>query len=418
MKPPARATIPTTPGIYFFRKGKEVLYVGKATNLRNRVSSYFQKGANLTPLKARLITEATRVTWEETGSEIEALLAEARNIKHFQPPYNILLRDDKTHLSVVITDEPYPRVLTTRDIEGGGTYYGPFTDARAVKETLRFFRKIFPYRTSCKPESGGLCLDAHLGLCPGVCASRITPQAYRRTIKHIKDFFEGRTKKVVRDLRGELRRLKKRDPSTTGQRALITYRLEHLEKVLEMQKVLSFSEKAEGDVVDLGRALGLPTAPRRIEGYDISNISGTLTTASMVVFTDGHADKNQYRKFKITTVRGANDFQSMQEVLRRRFGKHGANSTAPWLTPDLVLIDGGRPQLSAAMEVWRELSLTIPILALAKRHEEVFRPGELSPLVLPHTAPAIHLLQRVRDEAHRFAVSYHKLLRRKKLVGR
>ena len=205
-----------------------------------------------------------------------------------------------------------------------------------------------------------------------------------------------------------------------------------------MQKVLRFGEKAESDAVELGRVLHLLSTPARIEGYDISNISGSLTTASMVVFMNGEADKKEYRKFKIKTVRGVNDFASLQEVLRRRFGRHAAATDNKQLTenngrelpvgsrklpqvwprPDLVLIDGGRPQLSAALEVWKELKLDIPLVALAKRLEELFIPGQLNPLVLPRTSGALHLLERVRDEAHRFAISYHKLLRRKKLVGK
>ncbi len=411
-----RDKLPITPGVYFFKDARgRVLYVGKASNLRNRTTSYFRKSNGLSPAKARLLHEATKLTWEKTDSEIEALLQEAHYIKKLQPRFNVLLRDDKTYVSVVITREEFPRVLPTRNISGDGIYYGPFTDARAVKETLRLLRRFFPYRTTCKPNSGRLCLDAHLGLCPGVCGGKISAREYRKNIRHIKDFFEGKKKKVLRELKAEWRVVKrKKDDVSIARAEKLRYHIDNLERVLEMQTVLSFGEKAEGDVEELGRVLGLTTAPARVEGYDISNIMGSLTTASMVVFTNGQTDKNEYRKFKIKTVRGANDFASMQEVLRRRFsGKHES-----WPTPDLVLIDGGRPQLSAAMEVWKELKLDIPLVALAKRLEELFVPGQLDPIVLPRTSGALHLVQRVRDEAHRFAVSYHKLLRRKKLVGR
>lgn len=410
-----RSDVPTTPGVYFFKNDKgKVLYVGKAANLRNRVGSYFQRGNGLSPGKRKLLVEATTLTWEEQPSEIEALLAEAHFIKKYQPSFNVLLRDDKTYLSVVITREKYPRVLPTREISGDGTYYGPFTDARAVKETLRLLRRLFPFHTTCKPDAGRLCLDAHMGLCPGVCAGRITEKEYKQNIQHIKDFFECKKQKIIRDLKRELKTLQNKTDERSIRRAeRLAYHIDNLQRVIEMQKVLSFGEKAEGDVVELGRVLDMKKPPHRIEAYDISNISGTLTTASMAVFTDGQADKSQYRKFKIQTVRGSNDFASMQEVLRRRFsGRH------TWPTPDLVLIDGGRPQLSAAMEVWEELHLTIKLVSLAKRLEELFIPGELNPLVLPRTSPALHLVQRARDEAHRFAVTYHKLLRRKKLIGK
>lgn len=410
-----RKKIPTDPGVYFFKKGNKILYVGKASNLKNRLSQYFQKNANLEPAKQRLIKEAARVIWETTDTDIEALLKEAHYIKKYQPPYNVLLRDDKTFISVKITDEEYPRVLTTRKIEKGGAYFGPFTDARAVKETLRILRRLFPYRTTCVPNSGRLCLAAHLGICPGVCAGKISREDYNKNIRHIKDFFTGKKKKIIRDLKTELKQLNQHsdilETVRMSAKERLEYQIANLEKVLKMQKVLAFSDKIEGDIAELTKALNLKNPPHRIEGYDVSNILGTLATASMVVFADGAADKSEYKKFKIKTVRGANDFASIQEVLRRRFAHDD------WISPDLVIIDGGRPQLSAALEVWREFNLKIPLVSLAKRHEEIFTPKSPNPIVLPRDSGALHLLQRVRDEAHRFAVSYHKLLRRKKLLA-
>lgn len=415
MTKPPRQEIPITPGVYFFKDAKgEVLYVGKATNLRNRLSSYFQSGNGLMPLKQRLVREAAKVTWEQVDSEIEALLKEAHEIKKLHPPYNVLLRDDKTFISVKVTDEEFPRILPTRKIEAGGTYYGPFTDARAVRETLRILRKLFPYRTSCKPNSGRLCLDAHLGLCPGVCGGRISKADYKDTIRRIKLFFEGKKQRIISGLKKDLREAKRAKDEARALR--LAAQIQYLEKVITMAHVLSFGEKAEGDVVELAKVLNLSEPPKRVEGYDISHVYGTLTTASMVVFTDGQANKPEYKKFKIKTVRGANDFASLQEVFRRRFGNHASTGDDPWPVPDLVIVDGGRPQLSAAMEVWRELNLTIPLISLAKRHEEIFTPASPYPIVLPRTSPGLHLVQRVRDEAHRFAVSYHTLLRRKKLL--
>lgn len=448
--------LPTSPGVYFFKnKKREVLYVGKAVNLRSRVSSYLQKNAYLAPLKKRLIKEANKIDWEETNSEIEALLKESHYIKKYQPPYNVLLRDDKTYLSVKITNEEFPRVLTTRKIESDGTYYGPFTDVRAVKETLKILRRIFPYRTTCAPNSGRACLYFHLGLCPGVCAGKMTAQEYRRQIQYIKDFFEGKRKKIVSRLKQNLKKLRRQnDEQSLGQAENLEFKIKNLEKVLAMSRVLSFGEKAEVDIIELAKVLGLNEPPHRIEGYDISNIIGTLATASMVVFSDGLADKSKYRKFKIKTVGGANDVAMLKEVLRRRFshavfathitphnfamaklgvknkltskktskninGGHPQSADQKeWPIPDLVVIDGGRPQLGAALEVWREYKLNIPLISLAKRYEEIFVPNQLNPLVLPRTSPALHLAERVRDEAHRFAISYHKLLRRQKLTGK
>ena len=451
--------VPTIPGVYFFRDAHGVvLYVGKSANLKQRVTSYFRASADLSPAKRRLLDEATNLTWEETGSEIEALLKEAHYIKKYQPRYNVLLRDDKTYLSIKITDEEFPRVLTTHKIEAGSTYYGPFTDARAVKETLRVLRKLFPYRTSClpfvasralrsneaakngtkkgKPNSGRACLDSHLGLCPGICAGKVSAHEYRKTINRIKLFLAGHKGRVIATLRRELKALKhQRDEASRLRAERIAEQIRYLEKYLAMSHVLSFGEKAEGDVAELAQVLGLPTAPHRIEGYDISNIMGTLATASMIVFTDGRANKSEYRKFKIKTVRGANDVACLKETLRRRFHhsllNHISGPMGPemwhtqknerralWPMPDLVIIDGGRPQLGAALEVWRELHLSIPLISLAKRLEEIFIPGQVHPLVLSRTSPALHLAERVRDEAHRFAVSYHNRLRRKQLLRR
>lgn len=441
MQKPDRQSIPQNPGVYFFKKGRSVLYVGKASNLRNRTGQYFQQSNNLPDLKKRLIEEATSLTWEETETDIDALLLEAHYIKKYQPYFNILLRDDKTYVSVKITDEDFPKVLATRKIEKDGKYFGPFTDARAIHETLRALRKFFPYRTKCRPNSNRLCLDAHIGLCPGVCAGKISKADYAKNIKHIEWFFEGKRGKVIDALKRELRqeldkeRLYEQDLSRPhsidrGQEVHTTkadrlrLKIHYLEKVLTMQKVLSKSDKVEADVMELAKVLQLKKPPVRIEGYDISNTYGTLNTSSMVVFTNGEADKKEYKKFKIKTVRGANDFASMQETLRRRFSaKHyPAKSTEqslgrdPWPEPDLVIIDGGRPQLSAAMEVWKEYNLNIPLISLAKRREEIFTPDSPNSIVLPRTSGALHLVQQVRDEAHRFCRAYHRKLRHKKML--
>jgi len=426
-----KKTLPETPGVYFYKKGRAVLYVGKASNLKKRVSSYFHASANLSPAKEKLIKEATNLIWEETSSEIEALLLEAHYIKKHRPPYNVLLRDDKTFLSVVITDEEYPRILPTRKIGNEGTYFGPFTDTRAVKETLRVLRKMFPYRTNCLPESGRACLDAHIGLCPGVCAGSISAREYQKNVRRIKLFFEGKRGRVVASLKRELKPLKKHSyilenvRMTEEERIRTSYKIQRLEqqiqwleKVITMTHVLQQSEKIEGDVVELGNQLELKEPPHRIEGYDISHVSGTLTTASMVVFIDGAADKSEYKKFKIKTVRGANDVASLKEVFRRRFAHRLGGEKEAWPMPDLVVVDGGRPQLGAALEVWRELKLTVPLISLAKRYEEIFVPGRVDSIVLPRTSPALHLVERVRDEAHRFCKSYHTLLRHKKLMQR
>ena len=279
-----RQDVPHSPGVYFFKdkKGK-VLYVGKATNLRNRVISYFRANSaesdgsglrfplppnpNLPMIKQRLINETRKIDWKETPSEIEALLQESHYIKKYQPRYNVILRDDKTYLSVKITDEEYPRVLTTRKIEKDGTYFGPFTDARAVKETLKILRRFFPYRTNCspfvasprsseassegeakqgQPNSGRSCLYYHLGLCPGVCVGKMTASEYRLQIKHIKNFLQGKPQKIISGLKGELKTLRQRNDEESIRRAgNIEYKIKNLEKVLAMSHVLFFGEKID-----------------------------------------------------------------------------------------------------------------------------------------------------------------------------
>lgn len=433
MQSPERSKIPTTPGVYFFKDAeRNVLYVGKAANLRNRVASYFAARVDLGPAKQKLLTEATSITWVEVPTEIDALLTEAHYIKKYHPRFNVLLRDDKTYLSVKITDEEFPRIMPTRKIEKDGTYFGPYTDARAVRETLKTLRRYFPYRTSCKPNIGRACLDAHLGLCPGVCAGRITATEYKKNVRRIAMFLDGKRGQVIQGLKKELRRatgksrITKRDLRIVKNIARGTEakfekadklraQIHYLETVLTMQHVLGFGEKAEADAAELARALGLQRVPERIEGYDISNFQGHEATASMVVFRGGEADKSEYKKFKIKTVHGSDDFASLRETLTRRFANHGPKSADPWPTPDLVIIDGGRPQLSAALDVWRAQQLTIPLVSLAKRYEEIFTPHSPHPLVLERTSGALHLAQRIRDEAHRFAVRYHKHLRHRKL---
>lgn len=425
------ANIPHAPGVYTFTKRGVPIYVGKAADLRVRLTAY-------TPgkdWKTDMLREATGLTMEQTASELEALLLEVHRISTLHPTYNIANRDQKTFLSILVTtNEEFPQVLPTRSHASAGTYFGPFTSAYAVRETLRALRKIFPYRCKLKPQAASSkpqarpCLYFHMGLCAGTCAGRITAREYRRrVIAPLVRILNGQAKSARRLLDEEHRRL--------------------LDDVLAHTRILSVTEKYVADLHDLQRVLHLPALPRRIEGYDISNIHGIEAVGSMIVAIDGEPAPSEYKKFKITTLEGqSNDVGMLREVLGRRLQHsrslrgsrateaipatrvrtRGIASLPPvarndkdiWPNPDLILIDGGKAQLNAALRAMRAAGISFPVVALAKRNEEIYLPGERHPLRLPKNAPALHLLQRVRDEAHRFAIGYHRTRYRKRIFRR
>jgi excinuclease ABC subunit C len=421
--------IPTAPGCYQFldRQGR-VIYIGKAANLRARVFSYWRTSAALTPAKEEMIDQVKEIKWIETDSEIEALLLEANLIKKQQPIFNVKLRDDKRFVYLKIsTEEEWPRIFITRQLEKSGQYFGPFTSVMAVRTTLKVIRKIWPFR-SCARLPKKACLYYRLGQCPGMCIGQADKQGYQKTIREIILFLEGKKKRIIKDYQKQIKswELKqKKYPVGSGEREeaeaeieRLKFRLFNLEKVLATANVLGAADKYAADVVELAKVLGLPRPPQRIEGYDIANIFGRQAVGSMVVFIDGEPEKSEYRRFKIKVGQGrANDVGMLKEVLERRFKND-------WPRPDLIVIDGGRAQLQAAEQVLKEYKLNIPILAIAKgeglrsarARDKIFFPGQAAPLKLPLASPALHILKRVRDEAHRFALSYHRLLRKKKIL--
>ncbi|OIP79612.1 MAG: hypothetical protein COT39_01575 [Parcubacteria group bacterium CG08_land_8_20_14_0_20_48_21] len=435
------ADLPQKPGVYVLRGArKTILYVGKASRLRNRVRSYFQKTSTyVSPVKFNLVPEIRSVEIRETGSEIEALLLEANLIKKYQPPYNVLLRDDKSYIYIKIaTEELFPRIFTTRTLEKAGTYYGPFTSADAVKEVLKLVRKFFPYRdSSCKPDQGFPCFSYRLGRCPGPCVGAITQLEYRKIIRKIKLFFEGKHSELAREVKRELREERKRLQSETdeGKRGALELAIarkevqaENLREVIVHTKLVTSQEKFAYDVRELARALHLPAMPHRIEGYDIAHTGGLNATGSLVVFAEGEPLKSAYRKFRMKTVaEKPNDTAMLKEVLSRRLTKLDTTEAARWKLPDLMVIDGGKAQLNAARSALRSGGVSVPVVAIAKggihgsqlrQKDELYFPGEKKPLVLPKNSPALHIIQRVRDEAHRFALSYHQHLRSKRMVQR
>jgi len=472
-----KLNLPASPGCYeFLDKAGKIIYIGKAANLASRILSYWQKSADLTPAKEAMLTEVEKIKWIETESEIEALLLEANLIKKHQPKFNVVLRDDKRFCYIKIsTEEELPRVFLTRNLEKSGRYFGPFTSVQAVQETLKIIRKIWPFR-SCVWLPKKVCLYFRIGKCLGVCEKRVSRGEYRDVIKQITLFLEGKKSKIISDFRFPIsdyeRKIKKenigdKERDELGKRIdFLKYQLLNIKKVLASANIISLGDKYAADVIELAKILELPKVPERIEGYDISNIFGRQAVGSMVVFSGGEPDKGQYRKFKIRIGQGlANDIGMLKEVLERRFrhtplplpltppplpakrdrgrGEIEKNDlkTAPlsrdvksgreagregWPLPDLIIVDGGKAQLNVALRILKKFKLDISVIAVSKGEglrsaqapDKIFFAGEKRPLELPLASPALHIIKRVRDEAHRFAITYHRKLRKKRLFPR
>ena len=408
-------SLPKSPGVYlFYGKRKKLLYIGKAASLHSRVRSYFQKSANHSPAKTMMVDEITSVDIKQTDTEIEALLLEANLIKKYQPPYNVVMRDDKSYAYVEITNEEFPTIKIVRHLGKQGRYFGPFTDMRAVREALKVLSRIFKWRPEkCKPGNGRPCFDFQIGRCPGTCIGLVDQKEYVKRMRKVVWFFEGRKKRVISEVKRELRSAKK--AGDEAKQAELEFQLHSLEKVLSHSHMISAIEKYETDAKELARIVKAGKPLARIEGYDISNIYGREAVGSMVVFREGEPLKQEYRKFKMNVDGTPNDFAMMKEMLDRRFNRYAEDSKKEiWPIPDLVIIDGGKGQLNIALRVIKKYNLDIPAISIAKRDEEIFFPGEKNPLKLPKASPALHLVQRVRDEAHRFAISYHRNVRSKK----
>lgn len=419
-----KLNLPKTPGCYqFFNQQGEIIYIGKAANLLARVSSYWRPGTEHTPAKEAMVANVRAIKFIEVDSEVEAFLLEANLIKKYQPYYNILLRDDKRHAYIkVSTEEAWPRVYLTRTVDQSGTYFGPFVSTEAVKEVLKIIRKIWPYR-SCTHLPKKACLYYRIGKCPGMCEAKITVAEYQIIIKDIILFLEGRKKDIVRQLEKELKiLLKKKQPDEAEQNRIgfLQYQLRQLRQVLGNAQLLSVGDKYANDVVELAKILQLSKVPQRIEGFDIANIFGKHAVGSMVVFAGGEADKSQYRKFKIqTSINEANDVKMLKEILERRLRHSLPGAVEPWLMPDLIVVDGGKGQLNVVLRVIKKMKLDINAISISKgaglrssiARDKIFFPGQALPLVLPLASPALHLIKRVRDEAHRFAIGFHRDLR-------
>ena len=511
---------PTSPGVYLMKDGEgNILYVGKAANIRERVKSYFSVPSTLSPKTHSLMLKMEDVDFILTDTEEEAFLLEYSLIKKHRPKYNIRLKDDKSYPYLRISlKEDFPGIFITRKKLDDGSYYlGPFPSTGSVRKALNFLRKIFPLRT-CRKFKPKPCLDFHLGLCPGPCGGLISRGEYRRTVEEAILFLEGKHEEIVEGLRKRMERASFELKFETA--SSLRDKIEALERVMSKQKVfLPISEEdvvafsAQGDraevavfqirggriaggerlnlegvaheddvtvmesfleqfytfsylpqmlliqhpigsevfswlqsrrediviktpvshleeglvkmvarnalqalmegekecMEELGRELFLQRAPYRIEGYDISDIGGKFAVGGMVVFEKGRPQKKEYRRFKIKTVQGIDDCRMMYEVLRRRFQRK------EWKLPELILIDGGKGQLSSGIKAAGDAGVDVPMGSIAKREEEVFTPQRSEPIFL--SPNSLNLIKRVRDEAHRFAHSFHCELRNEDLLS-
>jgi excinuclease ABC subunit C len=395
--------LPDRPGVYLFRDADgKLLYLGKAASLRKRVSSYFRH-RGLSPRIATMMDRVADLEVRPTASEAEALLLEAQLIKTEKPYYNVAFRDDKSYPMLKITNEPFPRlVVTRRRLGDGARYFGPYTDAGLMHEAVRFLRRVFPLRT-CRAFPKTPCLEYHIGQCLAPCVGFITAARYQRIVDDLAAFLNGERDRLLRDL---ARRMKQ---AARDQRFEEAGRLR--DQIRSLTSVITAKEKssAAGPLEQLQAALKLPEVPTRIEAFDISNIFGDHAVGSMVVFEGGKPHKAHYRKFRIETVAGIDDYAMMREVIRRRYS---GSLAAQLPLPDLILVDGGKGQLGAAVEELKALSLKLSAIGLAKRFEWIFLPERPEPVILLPTSPVLHLVQHIRDEAHRFAITYHRRRRR------
>ncbi len=402
--------LPDSPGVYMMKSASgEVLYVGKADNLRKRVSSYFQASRRHPDRIALLVSRIADVSYLPTATSAEALIYENGLIKQLSPKYNVALRDDKSYPMLKLTlKERFPRLIITREKrEDDSAYYGPYTNAKLLKEALKILQKIFPLRT-CKKMPKKRCLEFDIGQCLGPCEGKLSEYDYGAIVKELRLFLEGRHSELVKLLAERMKSLSN---------------AEKYEEAAECRKRLEALSSVNTDKVKYGPAnelgelkgiLGIRGELDVIEAFDVSNIMGDEAVGSMVSFRKGKPDKNEYRKFKIKTVSGMDDYSMMREIVRRRYRRSIDEKRG---LPDLIVIDGGRGHLSVALDELKKLGLDdLPVIGIAKEFERIYVKERKDPILLPKESKALHLLERVRDEAHRFAISYHKRLMSKRLL--
>ncbi len=410
--------LPNQPGVYLFKnRFGNVLYVGKAKVLKHRVRSYFQAGTELSELKQLMIPQIDLIDTIPVATETDAIVLEDQLIKDYQPRFNTLAKDDKSFLYIHITDEDFPRVLAVRrpELGSGGIFYGPYPYAKSLRDVLKLLHTIFQYRT-CRVLPHKACLEYYLGNCQAPCIEQISQADYLKQIDRIITFFEGKLTGFAAELTREMQHAA--EQQLFEKAARIRNQIQAVERLQALRKtprqyLLEQMQKTTLDVQtgtqELAQGLGLDKPLHRIEVYDISHHQGKHIVGSMIVFIDGLPDKAEYRRFKIRTVIGqSDDFKSLREVVTRRLKRD-------WPLPDLAIMDGGKGQLSAVDQLWAMANVSVA--ALAKKREELFLPGNPIPVTLPAGSQGLFLVQRMRDEAHRFAISYYRLLHSKAMTA-
>src|SRR5271170_8327146 len=416
--------LPHKPGVYLFKdRFNRVIYVGKARDLNKRVSQYFHPSRRFqADLKTQaLLDNIWDLEFHTVKSEPESLLLEGKLIKEFRPRYNISFRDDKKFLLVKVNlNDPFPRFQLTRmKKDDGARYFGPFPHSGSLRKTLALVRKKFHIRT-CRPEIPGEvdykhCLQHIIKNCSAPCVNKITRAGYLAQVKQACDFLDGASGEMLAEFKAEMEKAAGRLDFERA--AEIRNLLNDLRKTTQPTKrfarQFNTTVRPAEDMAALQEALGQAEPPNIIECFDISNISTTHKVASMVSFRGGKPDRENYRRYRIRTVEGQDDFASMAEVLRRRYSRVLNEGIRK---PSLIVVDGGKGQLSSAKRELDALGLgDLPIIGLAKEREEIFRPGQSAPLVIDHASGALRLLQRLRDEAHRFANGYHQVLMKQRV---
>jgi excinuclease ABC subunit C len=422
-------TFPQTPGVYLMKDAAgRVIYVGKAKNLRARAGSYFLKAAAEDRRTADLVREIRDIDYLEAESEVDALLMESRLVKDVQPRFNSDLKDDKTFPYLQITThEDFPRVEFTRTPRQKGVkLYGPFTSAGSLRGAIVVLQRIFKFRTCTLDIHADdeqwrwfrPCLLASIDQCTAPCNLRISKEEYRKDINRLKTFLDGGKKQLLAEMHKEMLEASKTLEFERAARLRDEIRLlETLDQRGDLEEHVQpevFLVDPKKGLAGLEKVLGLAKPPRVIEGVDIAHLAGNETVASLVQFIDGLPFKPGYKRYRIKTVDGIDDFKSIHEVVSRRFARLTREGESP---PDILLIDGGKGQLAAALDALESLGVEAPcVISLAKREEEVFMPGRSEPLRLSRDSYSLRLLEYVRDEAHRFAQHYHHLLRGKRTL--
>ncbi|HBM15213.1 MAG TPA: excinuclease ABC subunit C [Lentisphaeria bacterium] len=417
--------IPAKPGVYIFRdKFGKIIYVGKALNLRKRVSQYFRpsKESRANPKFRSLINSIASYDLNIVANDEEALLFESKLIKDYAPYYNILLRDDKRFLMIKITlSERFPRIILARlKKDDGSKYYGPFPHGSAVKSTALFLSNYFKLRLCPYYEPGmnerKYCMDARVKKCSEPCIEKISKADYDASISSVIDILNGKTNEISTYLKSNIA---KNAAEMNFEKAALERDILNNINSLFKTKIRNFTRSnidstfKSNALEELQKILQIKNKPSRIEAFDISNLSDNFAVASMVSFYNGEPDRKNYRRFKIKTVSGINDFAMMKEAVSRRFKRNLLESKP---SPDLLMVDGGKGQLSAAIEALTEIKTEpFPVIGLAKKNEEIFLPGQSEGIILEKSNSALNVLQAIRDESHRFAISFNREIRLKKI---